>query len=144
MRNLSALFSPYDVAIAAWVVLWIVVGLLVAREVRALSQFGESLDQHAKAVESTAQALDAIADLPLVGGRIGNIERDLESTAAELRQSAHTTRMRTGLLSTLLGFSIAVIPSAPVLTVYLPVRIRAVRGRKSAVEARASTLRPRP
>jgi hypothetical protein len=113
-----------DLLLAAWVVAWILMGIWVAREVRGLSALSDTLAQSAAAVEETGRALEPLEDLPFVGEEVARLADRARLAAASARASARSSRDRAGRLATLLGVSIAVAPSAPILALYVPLRAR--------------------
>jgi hypothetical protein len=124
-----------DVVTAAWVLVWIVVGVLLAREVRELTELSATLEQTAGAIEETGGALHQVADLPFIGGQIAAFAERVEETGARTRRSATETRESVESLSRALGTVVALMPALLLLALYLPVRV--LWHRESAAVRRA-------
>lgn len=127
-----------DGAILIWAAAWIVVGFVVYHEVRGLSQLSDTLESASDAIDETGRALGNLRDLPFVGPDLGNLADRASATAASARASAEDSRKRAERLSIVLGFSVAVAPTVPLLALYIPMRIaraREVRAVRRALRA---------
>ena len=60
--------SLLGVGVAAWVCLWLVLGLLTAAQIRRLSGLSETVVESGEALDAAGRALEALGDLPVVGG----------------------------------------------------------------------------
>ncbi|UTI63030.1 hypothetical protein NBH00_16890 [Paraconexibacter antarcticus] len=120
-----------DVLIAAWVVLWIVLGLAIAGEVRGLRQLSTTVGRVGVALEQTGSTVDGLSGVPLVGDRIGRTGRDISAAGDSAVASGRHSRRSIHNLSWMLGLFLAVIPSAPVLALYLPARVLDARERRT-------------
>jgi hypothetical protein len=116
-----------DLAIVLWIAFCIALGVAIGNEVRRLDRYGTTIDQSASALEETASALDLIAGLPFIGSEIGEIADEIATTAARVRESAADTRSASRNLSILLALAVSIIPTAPLLAVYLPYRAQQVK-----------------
>ncbi len=114
----------YDVAIVLWTALWIAVGALVHQEVSALADASEPVVDAAVALEETAEGLASIGEIPFVGeiANLPSIERSAREAARSARRSAGETHEGVKRLAWLLGGSIALVPTLPLLALYAPVR----------------------
>lgn len=119
-----------DVFVVAWIVVWIVVGVRVHNEIEGLTELSVTVSQAGGAIEQTGQALGSL-DLPLIGGEIDRVAEQVAQTGRDTRQSGATARESIDELSTLLGFAVAVIPTTPLLFVYLPLLVARVRERRA-------------
>jgi hypothetical protein len=116
-----------DGAILIWAAAWIVVGVVVYHEVRGLAELSDTLESASEAIDETGRALGSLRELPLVGEDLGRLADRASATAASARASAQDSRERAERLSMLLGVSVAVAPTAPLLALYVPMRIARVR-----------------
>jgi len=121
-----------DLILLGWATLWVIVGIAVAREVRGLAEISDTVG---KVGQATTTVGETIRSLPLVGGSLGQSAdqisaagRDAVTSARSARESAHT-------LGTLLGLSIALIPSLPALVLYVPARVAGARERRELARA---------
>jgi hypothetical protein len=133
-----------DAILVLWVVAWIAIGLAVARDVRNLTALSDTVVQAGTAVGETGRALRALDGLPFVGDRIGRVAGQIDAAAAQAVRSGRESRDSVQSLSVLLGFSVGVIPTLPILAMYVPFRIsraREVRAiRKAAVRAQGDPM----
>lgn len=111
-----------DGAVLLWAAFWIVIGGWTAASVWDLSQLGSTLSQSGEALDTAGEGLQRIGQIPLVGDRPEQLGNEVRSAAAEITVRGQETRANLRRLSILLGVSIALIPSAPVLGIYLPRR----------------------
>ena len=114
----------YDAALVLWTAAWLVVGLLVYRDVRDLAELSEPALDAAVALEETADGLREIRTVPFLGdvGNLEQIERRVRVAARSTRRSAHESREGIRRLAWLLAGSIALVPTLPLLALYVPVR----------------------
>lgn len=115
-----------DLGVALWVGFCIALGVAIGNEVRHLDRYGTTIDQSAGALEETASALNLIAGVPFLGDEIRDIADEIAATALRMRSSGSDTREAAHNLSTLLALAVSIIPTAPVLALYLPYRAHQV------------------
>lgn len=118
-----------DVVVVLWVAAWISLGLAIGAEVRGLRQVSGTVSRVGLAVQETAAVVSDLAAVPLVGDQVGSaadrIQQAGTSAVASGRRSASSAKR----LGWMLALAVAVIPSVPLLAVYLPLRISAERER---------------
>ena len=115
-----------DALALAWVLLWVLLGLVVADAVRELTglsdgfvTFGGSLDDAADAV--------ATIELPLVGGGIDAAAESLRGAGRDVATSGESSRATIERTATVLGLAVALVPSLPLVIGYLPPRVGRAR-----------------
>ena len=122
-----------DAVVLAWVAAWIVIGILVADEVRNLRQLSDTVVTAGKAIETTGRALGPLGRLPLVGDQVSRVRGQIEAAGRSAAASGTASRGSIDRLSVLLAVSIILIPSVPMVAIYAPLRlswtrdVRAVR-----------------
>jgi hypothetical protein len=141
-----------DALVAAWAVLWIVLGVAVAREVRQLEELsetviiaGQALEQTSRGLRGTSdglretgRALEFVEQIPFARDIIGDeledaateldaVADDVSETARSARASGESSRESVNDLATLLGLSVALIPSVPALLAYVLLRFPRLR-----------------
>jgi hypothetical protein len=126
-----------DSIIAFWVVLWIVLGVLTGYQLWSLSDISAAVAASGRAADQAGRALQLISELPLVPEGPGELGDQVRVAADEASRSAVSIRADLRRLSLLLGVSVAVVPTAPVLALWLPDRLR----RRRAVAAVDAELR---
>lgn len=113
-----------DVAVGAWVVCWIWMGVAITRDIRDLRHLSETVASVGRAAQDTGRALRAISDLPLVGDEVRESANSIEQAGSQAVESGVRSRDSIGRTSVLLGISIILIPITPVLLLYAPGRRR--------------------
>jgi hypothetical protein len=112
-----------DAAVLLWAVGWIVVGILVAREVRALGELSETVVVAGEALGDAGTALASLEGVPFVGEDIREVGERTERAAESAGVSGRSSRESIDSLSLLLGIAIALGPSFPLVALYLPMRL---------------------
>src|SRR5689334_17337017 len=121
-----------DGAVVLWVVIWLWAGIVVGHEVRKLAGLGDTAGQLGNAVTAVGRA---VGDIPLIGGQVGGaVQNAGRDATASARQAQDDTR-RLGLV---LGLAIALVPTLPLLLVYVPRRVAAERERMAVTRALAA------
>ncbi len=118
-----------DGVLAIWTATWIVLGVLIATEVRGLADLSATVTKAGVAVEVSADALHRLEALPLVGGQIAGPADRVGEAGRAAQQSGRSSRGSVRRLSVLLGIAIAIVPSAPLL-LYVPWRLAVARDRR--------------
>src|SRR5690242_11749321 len=121
-----------NVALAIWTAFWIGIAVYTAYEVAALRTLSHTVVKAGKATESTGHALAAIGHLPFVGGQISSLAAQAVAAGASARASGASTATTIDHLAVLLGIAIALIPTVPLLALYLPL-LRSWRRDRKAV-----------
>jgi hypothetical protein len=124
-----------NVALAIWAVFWIGIAAYTAYEVAALRTLSHTVVKAGAATESTGHALAAVGHLPFVGGRISQLAAQAIAAGASARASGASTATTIDRLAVLLGIAIALIPTVPLLGLYLPLRLSWRRDRKAVSRA---------
>lgn len=124
-----------NVALAIWAVFWIAVAAWTAYEVAALRTLSHTVVKAGTATESTGHALAAVGSLPFVGDRISHLAGQAVAAGASARVSGASTATTIDRLAVLLGIAIALIPTVPLLALYLPLRIGWRRDREGVRRA---------
>ncbi len=120
-----------DAVAVVWVILWIVLGLRVAEEVRGLTKLSQTVSQTGRGVEQVGDALGGLGGVPLVGGQIGRAARELQEVGRDTQRSARQARESAENLSLLLGVSVGLIPSSALFLFYFPSRMTMERERRA-------------
>ena len=125
-----------DFALAAWVAVWVVLGVWTGLEMRQLKRLSDTVVASSEVLHETAEVLRTLQDLPVVGERVGDAEQAVGKAAESARSSGRASRNTIDVLSVLLGVSIVLIPTIPFVGLYVPMRIawaREVRAVRSAM-----------
>jgi hypothetical protein len=117
-----------DAALVLWTIAWVCMGFAVAHEVRGIADLSDTVGSVGRAVTTVGETL---RDLPLVGEQVSGPADQLDQAGREAVASAQSARSSARRVGTLLGFSIALIPTLPLIALYLPGRVAATRERRS-------------
>jgi hypothetical protein len=128
----SQLQPVLDGAVVIWVALWIWAGITVGHGVSKLAELGDTAGQLGNAVTSIGRSLGSV---PVIGGELSGA---VESAGRDATASAHDARDDTRRAGLLLGLAIALVPTLPLLLVYVPPRVRAERERNALRAALAA------
>jgi hypothetical protein len=114
--------------VVVWTVVWILMGIWTQREVRTLRQLSTTVITSGAAVKQTGDALQGLSSIPFVGSDVGRVGRQVSAAGVDARRSGRSSRTAVDNLATLLGVSIALVPTIPMI-VLLIVTLRLVRRR---------------
>ena len=115
--------------VATWVVLWLVVGAWTGYELWQLSDLGATVADSGRALHAAGAGLQSLGPIPVVGEQTAELGQQVQSNARDIVAGAAEAQSRTRRLAVLLGLTVALVPSVPVLAVHLALR----RGRVAPV-----------
>jgi hypothetical protein len=124
-----------NVALGIWAACWIGIAAYTAYEVASLRTLSHTVVKAGAATESTGHALAAIGHLPFVGGQINQLADQAIAAGASARSSGASTGTTVNRLAVLLGIAIALIPTVPLLALYLPLLLSWRRDRAAVRQA---------
>lgn len=119
-----------DVLLVAWMVAWIVIGVEIAHQVNGLGHLSTTVTKAGQAAEASGDALRTLGALPFVGQTLGQTAQRVIAAGQSAVANGRASHGSVTDLATLLGIAVALIPSIPVLAVYLPRRIGRARERR--------------
>ena len=128
-----------SVLVVLWMVLWLVVGVITALQVRQLTDVSDSLVESADALDVAGTALQDIGRLPLVGERPESLGNEVRETAQEIDRAGTASRETVRTVSVLLGLALVLIPIVPVVAIYVPLRRAGDRERRAVKRALAGS-----
>jgi hypothetical protein len=137
-RSDARLIHVLDVVVVLWVAAWIVLAVLVGREVRNLRELSDTVVLAGVAVEDTGDLVSALEDVPFVGGRVNEVAERVREAGESAQVSGRESRDSTEDLSILLALSIGLIPTLPLLGLYAPLRVAWTRDSRSVRGALAN------
>ena len=105
-----------------WTILWIVLAFVTAHEVLALRDLSDTVVKTGRAVDTAGRALQSVAGIPFVGGRIGPLANEVRAAGESAVASGHSSRASATNLAILLGIAVGLIPTVPMIVLYLVVR----------------------
>jgi hypothetical protein len=100
----------------------VALALFVGREVRNLRELSDTVVTAGVAIEETGGLVRNLGSIPFVGGQVSTVADQVEEAGRSAQASGRDSRDSTENLSVLLALSIALIPTLPLLGLYLPLR----------------------
>ncbi len=113
-----------DVGVAAWIVAWAILGVLIWSDISAQAQLSDNVIKVGTAVRDTGRALGVVGGLPLVGEQIGEFAGRIEAMGAEVETSGQDSRGGIQRAAVIAGLAVGILPAAMVVLLYLPARLR--------------------
>lgn len=120
-----------DVLVACWTVLWIVVGIAVGTFVERLGAVGDGLEDAGLAIERAGEAVGQLADVPLVGEGFATMAAEIQGVARDTVARGRSVEEDVDRLALLVGMSLALAPTIPVLAIWVPPRVTRERERRA-------------
>jgi hypothetical protein len=124
-----------NVGLAIWAAVWIGIAAWTAHEVASLRTLSDTVVKAGTATESTGHALAAVGHLPFVGGRISNLAAQAIAAGESARTSGAATATTIDQLAVLLGIAVALVPTVPLLALYVPLLLSWRRDRNAVRSA---------
>ncbi len=100
-------------AVAAWCVLWLVVGIWTGYELWQLGELGAAVAETGRSLGAAGDALEGLSGTPLVGERTGEIASGITRSSADIVEQARVAQGSLRQLAVLLGLTVALVPSVP-------------------------------
>jgi hypothetical protein len=111
-----------DVGVAAWIVIWVVLGVVSFVEVRGLQSLSDTMQVAGQSLQEAGDGLETIAGLPLVGGSIDAAATKVQDLAARTVNEANASRTHIARLSVLALIIGGVVPILMGIFIYVPLR----------------------
>lgn len=112
-----------DALVAFWLVLWLFIGAWSAVTIWHVADIGDTITSSGRALETAGTALTKVAAVPVIGERAGDLGDEVVVTAADVASRGQDVKGQLRQLSLMLGVSIMVMPTTPVVGLYLPLRL---------------------
>ena len=104
--------------VATWCALWLVVGGWTGYELWQLSDIGPTIADSGRALDSAGTALESLGSVPVVGDSTAEIGTEVRANAGDIVADADDAAASIRRLAVLLGLTIALVPSVPVLAAH--------------------------
>ena len=105
--------------VALWVAVWIGLGIWVGFEVQNLRSLSDTVVKSGSAMKTTSGALEGLSVIPFVGDDVGRVGREVTSAGVSAEQSGRSSQSTVDRLAILLGIAVGLIPTVPVLVLYV-------------------------
>jgi hypothetical protein len=115
----KALVRILGVFVLLWTVVWIFMGIWTRQEVQTLRQLSNTVIQSGGAVKRTGDALQDLRSIPFVGSDVARVGRQVSASGISARRSGRSSRAAVDSLATLLGVAIALVPTVPMIVLFL-------------------------
>ena len=119
--------STLEIALVAWVAVWVVTGWLVYREVRGLGKLGHTVVLAGTSLDQTSVAISSFKDLPFVGNQAARVAANARRTARSAIVNGRAAQDNVDNLAILLWITVAATPTLPAVLWYSWLRRNAVR-----------------
>jgi len=126
------MLSRVDLTLIAWVLVCAFLGLKAGQGIASLSGVGDDVRAVGHAVHDAGDAIGSI-DVPLVGGTIKDAGRSVSQAGADVERRGREGHQKIIRTAWLIGLAIALLPTLPLLGLYVPLRRRRVRERNAVV-----------
>lgn len=107
-----------------WVVLWLIVGILAAVTIWRIAGIGDTISTSGQALDTAGRAINRVASVPVIGDQAGELGDQVVTTSAEVSSRGQEVKGELRQLAVLLGIFLVLVPTLPVLALYLPARLR--------------------
>jgi hypothetical protein len=120
-----------DVLVVLWILLWIVIGIAVGSFVERLSAVGDGLEDAGQAIGRAGEAVGQLSDVPLVGEGFSTVSAEIQGVGRDTVARGRSVEEDVDRLALLIGMSLALAPTLPLLAVWLPPRVSRERERRA-------------
>jgi hypothetical protein len=128
-----------DVAVAAWTVIWVLVGLAVHAAVATIAEVGREVHDGANGVSgSLSSAGDGVDDVPLVGEALSKPLRAASEAANGIADAGHSLDTTATWLAIVLAVAVAAPPILAVVMPWIFLRVRFFRRKWTALTLAAT------
>jgi hypothetical protein len=118
-----------DAALAVWTLAWIALGVVVGAQLQGLADLSETVSQVGVAVEDSGEVFGG---LPFVGA----LADQIQEVGRSAQDTAQSSQDNIDALTALLAPTIALLPSLPLLALYIPARLARSGEARAVAEAR--------
>jgi hypothetical protein len=125
-----------DAMLVVWIVLWVLLGFLVGRAIWDVGGIADPVIRNAAGLQETAQGLERLNSVPLIGGALGSVVGGVTGSADKAQAEAQAVKDRIEQIGLIIGLIIALGPVLVALVIYLPLRLpwrRDVRAIRAAL-----------
>jgi hypothetical protein len=120
-----------DVLVVLWTVVWIVLGVAIGSFVERLGAVGDGLEDAGRAIGRAGEAVDQLSDVPLVGEGFSEVAAEIQEVGLDTAARGRSVEDDADRLALLVGMSLALGPTLPILAVWLPPRVSRERERRA-------------
>lgn len=111
-----------QMGVLAWLVTWVLVGVWAGWSLWDLGSLGDRVAVAGQSLTRLGQSVQRLDSVPVLGQLSSGVGNNIVTSGTQVVASGHAVHTDLHRLGLLLGLSIAVIPSASMLGIYLPAR----------------------
>jgi hypothetical protein len=112
-----------DRSAMVWVAFWLLIGVWTAVTLWRIADIGDTLTTSGGALNTAGEALNQVALVPVIGDRAGVLGQQVVTTSAEVTARGQQVKGQLHQLAVLLGAFLILVPTVPVVALYLPGRL---------------------
>ncbi len=112
-----------DGLVIFWLVLWLFIGAWSAVTIWHVGDIGDTISNSGRALETAGTALTKVGSVPIIGDEAGELGNEVVTTAGDVASRGQEVKGQLRQLAVMLGLSIIVMPTTPVVGMYLPLRL---------------------
>src|SRR5215216_7178062 len=112
-----------DLALALWAAFWIALGVGVALNTREVAKLGGTVAQTGGAMNAIGGVLGSVP----FAGDVSSASQSVQDAGASAQVNGADAQDAANRLAIYLGIAIAVIPSVPLIGLYMPIRVSRIR-----------------
>jgi len=120
-----------DFLVIAWVLLCLMLGMAATKRINHLGTLGDGLVSAGDSVAGVGAWIGGLQDTPLIGGTIGTIADRVDALGATTAQQGRDGKAAVWKAALAIGILITLLPTLPVLVVWIPARVALERERAS-------------
>ena len=118
-----------DLLVVLWTAAWIVLGIAVGTFVERLGAVGDGLENTGRAIGKAGDAIDQLADVPLVGGGFATVAQEIHGIGRDTVENGRSVQDDVDSLAVLIGAGLTLGPTLPILALWVPPRVSRERER---------------
>ena len=120
-----------DFLVIAWVLFCLMLGMAVTKRINHLGALGDGLVSAGDSVSGVGDWISGLQDIPLIGGGIGAVADRVDALGASTAQQGRNGKEAVWKAALGIGILLTLLPTLPILVVWIPVRVGIERERAS-------------
>ena len=121
----------FDVAVVAWILFCLMLGIGATKRVNRLGKLGDGLISAGNSVSGVGGWIGGLSQTPVVGGTFGSVADKINALGSATVQQGRDGKEAIWKAALGIGLLITLVPTLPVLAVWVPLRIGVERERSS-------------
>jgi hypothetical protein len=120
-----------DFLVIAWVLFCLMLGMAVTKRINHLGALGDGLVSAGDSVSGVGDWISGLEDIPLIGGSIGTVADKVDALGASTAQQGRNGKEAVWKAALGIGLLLTLLPTLPILAVWIPGRVGIERERAS-------------